>query len=60
VEDNKSLICVQLLRVLRGESFVSPSQVRYGERQRPGARSCRHMIDAQVADAPHTVPLAVP
>src|SRR6266545_823739 len=33
--------------------------VRYGERQRPEHRSCGHMIDAQVADAPRTVPLAV-
>ncbi len=30
--------------------------VRYGERQRPEHRSCGHMIDAQVADAPRTVP----
>jgi len=28
---------------------------RYGERERPGARSCSHMIEPRVAHAPRTV-----
>src|SRR6266545_1794236 len=39
---------------------VARSPVRYGERQRPGARSCDHMIEPRVADAPRTVPLSIP
>ena len=39
---------------------VARSPVRYGERQRPEHRSGDLLIDAQVADAPRTVPLAVP
>jgi hypothetical protein len=39
---------------------VARSPVRYGERERPGARSIGLLINAQVADAPRTVPLAVP
>src|SRR5262245_28251015 len=34
--------------------------VRYGERQRPEHRSRGLLIDAQVADAPRTVPMVSP
>jgi hypothetical protein len=39
---------------------VARPPVQYGERQRPEHRSCGLLIKAQVADAPRTVPLAVP
>src|SRR5262245_36948810 len=39
---------------------VARSLIRYGERQRPEHRSGGFLIDAQVADAPRTVPLSVP
>src|SRR5262245_16749748 len=39
---------------------VARSAVRYGERERPGARSEDLLIEPRVAHAPRTVPLAVP
>src|SRR5262249_9337497 len=39
---------------------VARSSVQYGERERPERKSIGLLIDAQVAHAPRTVPLAVP
>src|SRR5262245_66502613 len=41
-------------------AFTGRQAIRYGERQRPEHRSISLLIDAQVADAPRTVPEVAP
>jgi len=46
--------------LIRGKNANSMRAVRYGERQRPEHWSASLLADAQVADAPRTVPKIAP
>src|SRR6266508_247938 len=56
----QGIIIYAPLRTQYAHWFAQRQTLRYGERQRPGHRLCDHIIDAQVADAPRTVPEIAP